>query len=773
MINLHTKAELAPKIALLFVLILNIFSLSIKSRPEWLIFLLVICSVVSTVIAFYFWQVKLQQTKNTQDKFNANELIVHNLPDLVWLKSIDGVYLSCSHNFALFFGKNETDIIGKNANEFMQPEYISHFLDFDRPTLTKSVIHSGQSKISIAETGYTGILETYSTPLFDAAGKLTAVLGIAKDITDRHKTEQELKIAAIALETHEGIVITDANRVILQVNRAFSLITGYKAEEIIGKKPSVLKSNRHDRAFYSAMWDCIICNGSWQGEIWNRRKNGEEYPEWINITAVKNQKGIICHYVGIIKDISSRQPTAKDMAQFDFYDYKTELPNRRLLLERLHHALPDAARNQRKVALLFIDLDNFKVLNETSSHKLGDFLLIEVARRLSKCLSADATISRLGGDEFVVILENLSMNNSDSYAQVQKIGEKLLSSLNKPYIIEGREYHCTPSIGVTFFSDPEQTVEDLLKQADMAMFMAKSAGRNTLRIFDPDMQAAITERAELENDLRLSIQQNELVLLYQPQAQTGKGILGAEALIRWRHPRRGLVPPKQFITIAEETGLILPIGLWVLETACTQLSLWSKQSNLQHLHLSINVSARQFRQNYFVEQVTQAIKKSKAPADHLKLELTETMVLDNVEESIAKMQALRQLGVKFSIDDFGTGYSSLSYLTRLPLDQLKIDQSFIQNLPHNSNDAVVVQTIIKLAHSLGLNVIAEGVETEEQCQFLNQSGCPNYQGYYLSQPLVLSGFELFALNYNVPHKFERSFLTSKQIIRDPISFEDD
>ena len=371
---------------------------------------------------------------------------------------------------------------------------------------------------------------------------------------------------------------------------------------------------------------------------------------------------------------------------------------------------------------------------------MGDQLLIEVALRLAGCIRDGDTVSRLGADEFVVMLEDLSESSQVAAAQAKGISEKILAALNEPYTIAGREHHCTPSIGVTLFADSEIAVDELLKQADIAMYQAKSAGRNTMRFFDPEMQVTLAARAVLEAALRLGIQHRQFVLHYQPQVDS-TGVIGAEALLRWEHPERGMVSPAEFIPLAEETGLILPIGLWVLETACTQLTAWAGDSRTRDLQLSVNVSARQFRQADFVDQVHQALKKTTAPAACLKLELTESMVLDDIEDTIKKMQSLKQLGVGFSMDDFGTGYSSLAYLTRLPLDQLKIDRSFVRNLPDNANDAVIAQTIITMAKSLGLNVIAEGVETEAQRQFLELHGCPTYQGFLFSKPVEITQFE--------------------------------
>jgi diguanylate cyclase (GGDEF)-like protein len=425
-----------------------------------------------------------------------------------------------------------------------------------------------------------------------------------------------------------------------------------------------------------------------------------------------------------------------------FYDPLTELPNRRLLMDRLHQAMSSCARSRHLGALLFIDLDNFKMLNDTCGHDVGDRLLVEVAHRLSACIRDGDTISRLGGDEFVVMLEALSEIPEEAAAQAKTIAEKILSTLNQPYLISSKVRHSTPSIGAALFGGNESSVDEPLKQADIAMYQAKTAGRNTLRFFDPDMQAALAARAELESDLRRGIENQQFALYYQAQVHGQSGVIGAEALLRWHHPSRGMVFPAQFIPLAEETGLILPIGQWVLEEACIRLAAWSKDPRYQDLHLAVNVSARQFRQPDFVNHVHHALQSAGAPATRLKIELTESLVLDDINDSIIKMHVLREIGVNLSMDDFGTGYSSLSYLTRLPLNQLKIDQSFVQNLPDSTSDSIVVQAIITLAQSLKLDVIAEGVETEAQRQFLDQHGCPICQGYLFSRPVALADFEV-------------------------------
>ena len=557
----------------------------------------------------------------------------------------------------------------------------------------------------------------------------------------QQRSDKQLRIAAIAFESQQGMMITDANSVILQVNRALQESTGYTAEEAMGQTPRLLQSGRHNAAFYAQMWNSIQRTGGWQGEIWNRRKNGEVYPDWLTITAVTSHDGTVTHYVGTHTDITARKVAEDEIKHLAFYDPLTQLPNRRLLMDRLHQALVARARNKRQGALMLIDLDNFKTLNDTLGHEKGDLLLQQVAQRLVTCVREGDTVARLGGDEFVVMLEDLSEFQEDAAKQGEAVGEKIIATLNQPYLLAGYENRSTPSIGLTLFSGHHNSIEELMKQADLAMYQSKTAGRNTLRFFDPQMQAAVSDRAAMEVDMRNALSQQQFMLYYQPQVVGDGRMTGAEALLRWQHPRRGLVSPLEFIPIAEETGLILPLGRWVLETACTQLAIWAAQPHMAHLSLAVNVSAKQLHQANFVDEVLAVLDSSGANPQRLKLELTESLLVSDVENTIVKMTALKARGVGFSLDDFGTGYSSLSYLKRLPLDQLKIDQGFVRDILIDPNDAAISKMVIALAESLGLTVIAEGVEIQAQKDFLASRGCYTYQGYLFSRPLPLHKFE--------------------------------
>ncbi|MHB8166049.1 MAG: putative bifunctional diguanylate cyclase/phosphodiesterase, partial [Sulfuricella sp.] len=565
-------------------------------------------------------------------------------------------------------------------------------------------------------------------------------VAIIQDITERKRAELELRITATAFETQEGILITDRDNRILRVNHAFTRLTGYSAEEAIGRTPAMLKSGRHDAAFYRSMWETLNRDKYWQEELWNQRKDGVDFPVWLTITAVTDADGQLTNYVGVFSDITLRKETEEKIHQLAFYDPLTKLPNRSLLRDRLQQTLTYSTRHKNHGAILFIDLDNFKILNDTRGHDIGDLLLTEVAKRLQDCVRSGDTVARLGGDEFVVMLKDLSEDAQQAAAAAQDVGEKVLASTNRPFNLQGFEYHSSSSIGISLFRGDGMSMDDLLKHADTAMYQAKSAGRNTLRFFDPVMQAELEIRAAMEADLRQALPHQQLKLYYQVQVNE-QGVVGAEALLRWQHPERGLISPMEFIPLAEETGLIVPIGKWVLQMACAQLEQWENDSRTCNLQLAVNVSARQFRQPDFVDLVLEVLKKSGINPHKLKLELTESLVLDNITDSIDKMQALRSAGIRFSLDDFGTGQSSLTYLKRLPLYQIKIDQSFVRDITTDPNDAAIVRTIIGMANNLGLDIIAEGVETEQQRDFLERNGCHAYQGYLFGKPVPIEEFQ--------------------------------
>ncbi|MDP1559090.1 MAG: EAL domain-containing protein [Nitrosomonas sp.] len=556
------------------------------------------------------------------------------------------------------------------------------------------------------------------------------------------KSEEQLRIAATFFESQEAMMITDAKNIILRVNQAFTRITGYTAEETVGQTPRMLQSGRHSEDFYREMWETITRTGGWQGEIWDRRKNGEVYPKWLTLSAVRSENGAVTHYVAMHSDITEHKKTEAKIRELAFFDQLTGLPNRTLLLDRLQQAKAASIRSGSYGALLLIDLDNFKTLNDTLGHDMGDLLLRQVAQRLTTCVRAVDTVARLGGDEFVVMLESLSMDERSAATQTEAVGEKILASLNQIYQLNKINYRNTPSIGATLFRGHQTTIDHLMKQADLAMYKSKETGRNVMHFFDADMEAVVMGRAALEKDLHLGIQEKQFLLYFQAQIVGKNRLTGAEALVRWQHPKRGMISPDEFIPLVEETELILPLGRWIMEAACTQLAAWATRPEMAHLKIAVNVSARQLHQPDFVDQLLAILKNTGANPQRLELELTESLLITNREDIIEKMFTLKAHGVSFSLDDFGTGFSSLTYLKHLPLDKLKIDRSFVRDVLTDPNDASITKTIIALAQNLGLGVMAEGVETAEQRDFLARAGCHAYQGFFFSHPTPVESFEL-------------------------------
>ena len=580
------------------------------------------------------------------------------------------------------------------------------------------------------------------SPLVDHGQGRGGALAVIRDVTEERTTEAQLRIAARAFETHLGMLITDAEGRILKVNETFTRITGYAESDVIGRNPRLLSSGLHDEAFYAALWARVSREGSWQGEIWNRRKNGEVYPEWLTISAVRDAKGELTHYVATFHDLTERKAAEHEIHQLAFYDPLTGLPNRRLLIDRLEAALKDSYRSRQFGALFYLDLDNFKQINDTLGHHAGDELLQRVAACLDKVLRDTDTLARLGGDEFAVLLHDLGGDQERAGAVARRVANKLLGALQAPIHLGDKTLAVTASLGITLFRDHGTTLDAILQQADMALFQAKEAGRNTLSFFDPAMQVRLQARARLEADLREALPRGELRLHYQVQVGAAGRVSGVEALLRWQHPERGLVSPGEFIPLAEENRLIVPIGHWVLEAACHQLVAWAADPRTASLTVSVNVSPRQFREPDFADRVLAAIDTSGAPAAQLKLEVTESLFVQDREDARAKMLRLRERGITFALDDFGTGYSSLAYLKRLPLDQLKIDQSFVRGLPEDEASAAIVASTIALSKSLGLEVIAEGVETTSQRDWLLAHGCRAFQGYLFGRSVPVEALAL-------------------------------
>jgi diguanylate cyclase (GGDEF)-like protein/PAS domain S-box-containing protein len=665
----------------------------------------------------------------------------------LFVNSMDGVMLGRAEDGALFaINPAACAMLGRTEQELMDGGR-KDFLDLNDPRIPKLFAKRAKNGFARGEMNFVRAdgtpfeIEVSSVLYKGSDGKLLAST-VFRDITARKKAEADLRIAASAFESQEGIFVSGADWRILKVNQAFTRQTGYSADEALGQQPhTLLGSDRTDAGLYSVIAHGLNRNGNWQGEVWDRRKSGEVYPVWLIITVLRNDSGEVTHYVATMTDITDRKAAEEEIRNLAFFDPLTSLPNRRLLMDRLGQALMSTTRIRRNGALLFLDLDNFKGLNDTLGHDMGDMLLKEVAKRLLACVREGDTVARLGGDEFVVMLPGLSEDLGIAKAQAALVGEKILDLLNQAYLLSGTVYRSTPSIGVTLFGEHNESKDELLKRADMAMYQAKAAGRNTLRFFDASMQAAVTQRMALENALRDALARREFTLYYQPQVDGEGTITGAEVLVRWNHPQRGLVSPAEFIPMAEETGVIIPMGRWILEGACRQLARWAVSPDKAHLTVAVNVSARQLMRSDFVDSVLLILRETGARPQCLKLELTESVLVSDVDNTIAKMRALKQRGVGFAMDDFGTGYSSLSFLKLLPLDQLKIDQGFVRDILIDVNDAAIAKMVIALADSLGLTVIAEGVETQAQREFLSAQGCFAYQGYLFGKPMQIAEFE--------------------------------
>lgn len=560
--------------------------------------------------------------------------------------------------------------------------------------------------------------------------------------------DERLRVADAIFRTTQAIMVTDAHAHIERVNAAFCALMGYSEEEVLGRTPKMFRSNHHDEAFYGAMLASIRRTGQWAGEIWDRRKSGDVFPKWMTITVVPDAQGQVTHMVASYTDLSEQKRAQQEIDRLAFRDVLTGLANRTLLHELLGDAAHQAAQQQHHAALLLLDWDNFKVLNDSLGLPQGDALLRLMGERIQAAVGAQGTVARPGGDEFAIVLHDVGASAAHAGALAEAAGERILHALREPCQIGGSTYQGSASMGIVLFAGDGADPDALLKQAELAMYQAKQGGRGSLHFFDPRLELAVAERMRVQRELRAGIAAGELRLHYQPQvAFHGARLLveGAEALVRWQHPERGLLAPGHFIALAEETGLIAPLGRWVLQTACAQLATWKAQPGFESLVLAVNVSAAQFLDPGFAQEVLALLARTGAPPERLKLELTESLLVQDAQAVIATMTALRAHGIRFSLDDFGTGYSSLAYLKRLPLDQLKIDQGFVRDLETDPNDAAIAQSVAALAHGLGLAVIAEGVETASQRDLLAAMGCTHYQGYYYSKPLPLADFEAWRL----------------------------
>ena len=557
------------------------------------------------------------------------------------------------------------------------------------------------------------------------------------DITERKKAEERLFLEDQMFQnTTEGILITDSKGIIISVNPAFTTITGYKMEEVLGESPRILKSDRHNDDFYQQMWDAILNDGKWQGEIWNRKKDGTAYLEWLTINLIKDKNDEIIYYISIFNDISNIKKFEKNIDFLANYDPLTGLGNRVLFQDKLYIAISQSEDLPKNIAILLFNLDRFKKINDTLGNIIGDLVLIETAARLKKVFKDNETLSRVGGDDFAVVLDDFS-NLQDTV----RISEQVLQAVSEPYQIHHHELFISMSIGISLYPFDGENLNQLQRNSELAMNRAKQNGGAQYQFFEPHMNVQAIENLLLENKLRKALVQNEFLVYYQPQidVKTEK-LIGAEALIRWKEPDLGIVPPDKFIPLAEEIGLIIPIGMWVFNTVAEHLEEWISQG-MENFNIAVNLSGIQFRQEDLVLIIAQVLKEKKLDPKYLVLEITETITMNNLGNVIMKLRQIKALGIKIAMDDFGTGYSSLSYLKDFPIDKLKIDKSFMKDIPKNKQDIAIIETIITLGHSLGLEVVAEGVETQEQLDLLREKGCDIIQGYFYGKPMPKEQFE--------------------------------
>ncbi|MEW6039385.1 MAG: EAL domain-containing protein [Pseudomonadota bacterium] len=659
-------------------------------------------------------------------------------PECVKMVGADGTLLDMNRaGLQMIEAESIDQVRGKSVSALVDPYDRDRFEAFNQRVLAGE---TGMLEFRvIGLKGGRRWLETHAVPFASKPGSPDALLAVTRDITERKLAEEAVRLAATAFETSEAIMITDAEGIVQRVNSGYTAITGYASEEIVGTPSDLLRLGANEGGISSpGIPETLNATDCWKGEVTARRKNGDVYPAWLSIKAVRNDEKVLTHYVATFVDISERKRAQQEIEQLAYFDSLTGLPNRRLFLERLNQAAGDSRVNGSRCALLFVDLDRFKHLNDARGHTVGDQLLRKVAERLSEGIGQGDTVARLGGDEFVILLGGLDAEIESACRHTMEVAENLRLMLQRPFVLSSGPHYVTASIGTAVYPFDTGSADDLLKAADMAMYQAKAAGRNTVRAYAATMRAAAESRLTLERDMHAALERGEFRLYLQPQVDGEGRTVGAEALLRWQHPTEGLLLPDKFIALAEETGLILPIGEWVFEQTCRESVRLSRAGH--HLSLSANISPRRFQQSDFLERVRRILKRTGADPHDLIFEITEGLLVSDIDDAVAKMSALERLGIRFSVDDFGTGYSSLAYLKRLPLSELKIAQTFVEDLPDDPSDVALVETILSMAYHLNLETIAEGVETRAQFEFLKDRGCTRFQGYYFSPPLPAPDF---------------------------------
>ncbi len=663
------------------------------------------------------------------------EKVITTNTDLIAFIDTDRIYLSANNVYLTYYGLEEKDIIGKSVVDIIDKDRYEKVVEKKMSDCLSGIPLSYKCWLEYPGVGLRH-MDISLTPYLENNGQISGAVIRARDITNQTEQEKELRLSAKVFESAaEGIIITNRGGTIQAVNPAFCRITGYSYNEVLGKNPRILKSDRHDQAYYQQMWQSLKESGQWQGEIWNKRKNGETYPEWLTINSIRDDMDKNTHYVGVFSDISAINKVIQKLDHQAHHHPLTELPNRLLLHARLNHSIQQAVRGGNQGAVLFIDLDNFKHVNDSLGHAAGDEVLREVAERLKEHSRNVDTVAHLGGDEFVVVMDQVR-----SIHDVTIRAEQLLKQLKQPFSVDDYEFYLSGSIGITIFPADGDSVDQLLKNADTAMYKAKGESKNCFQIYSPKLTKEAFARVVLEGQLRRALEREELILYYQPQVTFSKGkIVACEALVRWQHPEMGLVQPDNFIPLSEETGLIIPMGEWILRTACQQLVSWRAQG-YEIRRIAVNLSGRQIQQKKLPEMVRKILQETGLPGESLELEITEGFIMRHPEQAITMLQRIRDLGVELSVDDFGTGHSSLNYLKRLPINRLKIDRSFVSDIQENSEDEAIIRAIIALGHSLKLQITAEGIETTDQRNFLATLGCDEAQGHLYSRPVPAEQF---------------------------------
>ena len=697
-----------------------------------LVSLFVLSTFATAWLLYRAWRLQADAVSvlaRQEEKFRT---LIESSPDALVIADAAGIISIVNQQTAEMFGYEPDELIGRPI-EMLLPEryrgaHVAMRLRYAGAPMLREM-GKDRDLWGLAKDGREFPTSISLSPIATEQGPMVAAA--IRDASLRRRTEEEQALMArVFSNSSEAIIITDADNRIIACNPAFTALTGYEPEEALGKNPSFLSSGNNPREIYEQMWSAINEHGAWRGELWDRRKSGEPFPKWLSISVVRDKSGRILNYIGSFVDISERKASEEKIRHLAHYDALTDLPNRFSLHERLEQAIGYCRRSGKQLALLLIDLDRFKLINDSFGHNTGDQLLIQVAKRLTAAVRDSDIVARLGGDEFVVVLPEI-----EAISDAAHVAGKIVAAVSLPYLIDDHDQRTSPSIGISLYPDDAIEISDLIKSADVAMYHAKAFGRGNFQFFTEEMNIAAVRRMDIESDLRVALEHQQFVLQYQPQVDLdSRRLVGFEALVRWRHPAKGLIAPDEFIPIAEDTGLIVPLGEWILRQACRQLKAWHDQGAVG-LRMSVNLSAVQFHDKDLLKLVKATLAETGLAPARLDLEVTESMAMRSPTDSIVTMQALRDIGVTLTIDDFGTGYSSLAYLKLFPIQALKIDRSFVKDIERDGNDAAICAATIALAHKLNLSVIAEGVETEAQLEFLNLAGCETIQGYLFSRPL--------------------------------------